>query len=101
MVIITDKAQEQLKGYIRYILDKFGSEQAVEAVWNDAKETKEELARVAGNIGYMKNPKFKGYKRINFRKHRYSMIYRVDEENHIAYVERVFHQLEDIDNKFE
>lgn len=97
-VIITDNAQNQLEEYLSYILHSFKSQQAAEAVWNDAMETKEKLVTIAGSIKEMDNPVFKGYKRINFSRHRYAMIFRV--EGNTAYIERVFHQLEDIDNKF-
>lgn len=97
-VVVTREAENQIHEYIDYILHTFKSEQAAEAVWCDAMETMEQLTRIAGSIPDMTKPGFEGYKRINFIHHSYAIIYRVDDN--IAYVERVFHQSQDIDNLF-
>lgn len=45
------------------------------------------------------NPKLRvlGYRRINFLSHRYFMLYRI--ENNIVYVDNIFHELQDYENK--
>lgn len=97
-VVVTREAENQLREYIDYILHTFKSEQAADAVWSDAMETMNQLTRIAGSIPDMTKPGFEGYKRINFLHHNYAIIYRVD--NGVAYVERIFHQSQDIDNNF-
>ncbi len=45
------------------------------------------------------NPKLRvlGYRRINFLSHRYFMLYRI--ENDTVYVDNIFHELQDYENK--
>jgi plasmid stabilization system protein ParE len=38
-----------------------------------------------------------GYRRINFLSHRYFMLYRI--ENDTVYVDNIFHELQDCENK--
>ena len=37
------------------------------------------------------------YRRINFQQHRYFMLYRI--ENDVVYVDDIFHELQDYENK--
>ena len=97
-VVVTEEAQSQLQEYIAYILNVFGSEQAADAVWVDAMETLNELRIIADSTHNMTEAGFEQYKRINFKHHQYAMIYRVEDST--VYVERIFHQLQDIDNIF-
>ncbi len=45
------------------------------------------------------NPRLQslGYRRINFQQHRYFMLYRI--ENDVVYVDDIFHELQDYENK--
>ena len=38
-----------------------------------------------------------GYRRINFQQHRYFMLYRI--ENAVVYVDDIFHELQDYENR--
>lgn len=38
-----------------------------------------------------------GYRRINFKSHRYFMLYRVEEDK--VYVDNIFHELQDYENR--
>ena len=46
-VIISPKALSQLEMYVDYIQYTLLNEQAAKSVWNDALETRDELAKVA------------------------------------------------------
>ena len=49
-VIISPKALSQLEMYVDYIQYTLLNEQAAKSVWNDALETRDELAKVAGSL---------------------------------------------------
>ncbi len=76
------------------------NEHAAKAVWNDALETQDELAKVAGSLKLCEkiNLQELGYRKINFLHHRYLMIYRINGTT--AYVEAIYHQLQDYENIF-
>ena len=99
-VIISPKALSQLEMYVDYIQYTLLNEQAAKSVWNDALETRDELAKVAGSLKPCDNTNLQepGYRKINFLHHRYFMIYRIDETT--AYVEAIYHQLQDYENIF-
>ena len=66
---------------------------------DDFEETKACLAKVAGSLKDCENPRLRmlGYKRINFIKHRYFMLYRIVEDKVI--IDAIFHELQDYENK--
>ena len=99
-VIISPKARSQLDAYIDYIQYTLLNEQAAKAVWDDAMNTREELARVAGSLRQCGNNNLQnlGYHKINFLRHRYLMLYRIDGTT--AYVDAIYHQLQDYENIF-
>ena len=99
-VIISPKALLQLDKYIDYIQFTLLNEQAAESVWKDAIETSETLKTVAGSLKLCDHPKLEklGYRSICFLKHKYIMLYRI--EDGIVYVEAIYHQLQDYENSF-
>ena len=98
-VVITSDAEEDLDEFIRYLLFDKKSEQAASNLLNDFEVTKQNLSRVAGSLKLCDNPRLKelGYRRINFLSHRYFMLYRLEEN--IAIVDKIFHELQDYENK--
>lgn len=99
-VIISPKALSQLNSYIDYIQYTLLNEQAAQNVWQDALETREQLSTAAGSLKYCTHPQLKkyGYRSINFKRHRYLMLYRIDEKT--VYVDAIYHQLQDYENIF-
>ncbi len=99
-VIITAKAEEQLTSYTDYIYYTLHNENAAREVILDARETQEDLAKVAASLQYCRHPvlKQRGYRSITFRRHRYVMIYLIEGEN--VYVEAIYHELQDYENTF-
>ncbi len=99
-VIISPKALSQLNSYIDYIQYTLLNDQAALSVWQDALETRDRLSTVAGTLRYCTHPQLKahGYHAIHFKRHRYTMLYRVDGMD--AYVDAIYHQLQDYENTF-
>ena len=99
-VIIAPKALAQLDSYVAYIQYTLLNEQAAREVWQDALDTSEQLARVAGSLRECVHPhlKARGYRAIFFLRHRYVMLYRMAGQR--VYVDAIYHQLQDYENKF-
>ena len=53
----------------------------------------------ASSLNVCDNPRLQslGYRRINFQQHRYFMLYRI--ENDVVYVDDIFHELQDYENR--
>lgn len=98
-VAVTIDAEEDLNRYIRYLLFDKESDQAARNVLNDFEATIESLKNVAGSLKLCDNPRLKelGYHRINFHSHRYFMLYRIEGSN--VFVDNIFHELQDYENK--
>ena len=98
-VLVTQDAEENLNNYIWYLIYEKGNRQAAKNVLDDFEETKNCLKKVAGSLKDCDNPRLRllGYKRINFIKHRYFMLYRIIEDEVI--VDAIFHELQDYENK--
>ncbi|MFI3212971.1 MAG: type II toxin-antitoxin system RelE/ParE family toxin [Eubacteriales bacterium] len=98
-VVLTVDAEEDLNQFIRYLLIEKKNEQAAKSVIDDFEVTIQHLVNVAGSFKLCDNPRLKklGYRRINFMKHRYFMLYRI--ENNIVFVDNIFHELQDYENK--
>ena len=99
-VVMTKYAYNQLKQYIGYIKEQFKSEQAASAVLEDARDTNEALKNVAESLKYCDDPELKalGYRTIHFKRHRYFYVYEVKKKK--AYIEAVYHDLQDYENIF-
>ena len=57
------------------------------------------MTNVAGSLKLCDNPKLRelGYRRIKFLSHRYFMLYLI--KNDTVYVDNIFHELQDYENK--
>ena len=98
-VVLMKDAEEDLDRFITYLLLEKKSEQAARNLLNDFEATKISLSNVAGSLKLCDNLKLRelGYRRINFLSHRYFMLYRI--ENDTVYVDNIFHELQDYENK--
>ena len=97
-VVITEEAEEDLNHFIQYLLFVKKNEQAAKNVLDDFEETVVMLKHVASSLKPCDNPRLKslGYHRINFQKHRYFILYRI--ENNVVFVDDIFHELQDYEN---
>ena len=100
-VLLSIDAKEELEEIVRYLLFEKRNEQAAKNVLNDFEETKDRLAKTAGSLKFCNNPRLKelGYKRINFVSHRYFMIFHIEDD--IAYVDNIFHELQDYESSLQ
>ena len=98
-VIIAEDAQEDMDRFVRYLLFEKANEQAASNLIDDFEETIVTLVRAAGSLKMCENQHLKelGYRRINFMSHRYFMLYRVEEDT--VFVDNIFHELQDYENK--
>ncbi len=98
-VVVTADAEEDLNQYIRYLLFEKKSGQAAKNVLADFEATIQNLKSAAGSLKLCDNPRLKklGYRRIIFLSHRYFMMYRIVED--IVFVDNIFHELQDYENK--
>ena len=98
-VFITDDAKADLRRYTDYLKKIKNSPQAAKNIASDFRETRKKLENVAGILTEPASDvlKSKGLKRINFLKHDYFMLYRIEGKN--AFITNIFHALEDFENK--
>lgn len=99
-VVLSEHALKQLDDYISYIQYTLLNDQAADSVLQDAGDTIEQLKRIAGSLKYCDDPELKErkYRKINFLKHNYLMLYKLD--GNVAYVNGIYHQLQDYENLF-
>ena len=98
-VVVTRDAEEDLDNFIKYLITEKKNMQAAENVLNDYDATIESLKHVAGSLKLCDNPKLRQleYRRINFLNHRYFILYRIVDQ--IVFVDNIFHELQDYENK--
>lgn len=97
-VVLTSTAKIQFKNIINYLLYEVGNQQAATNVINDFDNTISRLAHVAGSLKLCGDEilRAKGYRTIHFKKHQYLMVYTLDED--VAYIEGIYHDLQDYEN---
>ena len=98
-VIITEDAETDMDDFIYYLLSEKKNEQAARNLIDDFEATIAVLAHAAESLKMCENQHLKelGYRRINFKSHRYFMLYRIEEDT--VYVDNIFHELQDYENK--
>lgn len=98
-VVVTKDAEDDLERFIQYLMIEKKSIQAAENILNDYDATIECLKHVAGSLKLCDNPRLSQleYHRINFLNHRYFMLYRI--VDHMVFVDNIFHELQDYENK--
>ncbi len=97
-VVVTDFAKEQLESYIAYIINELKSKQGARAVLDDYLDTINILKVSANSLALLQDKNFAiyNYRRINFCKHRYFMLYRI--VDNIVFVDAIYHGLQDYKN---
>lgn len=97
-IVVTPDAEADLDNFISYLLFEKQNVQAASNLLDDFEETKNILADVATSLKYCENPKLKklGYRRINFQKHSYFMLYRTITD--MVIIDNIFHDLQDYEN---
>ena len=94
-VITTDDVQNDLDNFVYYLLVEKLNDQAATALLDDYDGTVDELANVAGSLKPLDDPDLSEYRKIRLRRHDYYLLYRL--VNDTAIVDRMFHDLQDLD----
>lgn len=97
-VIITPDARKDLENYLSYLVNVKKNPQAATNVNNDFEDSVTDLENTAGSLKLDDDPDIAamGYHRIHLKKHRYFLLYIV--ENNTVFVDRMFHDLQDYKN---
>lgn len=98
-IVLMKDAEKDFDRFITYLLFEKKSEQAARNLLSDFEATKISLSNVTGSLKFCDNPKLRelGYRRINFLSPRYFMLYCI--KNDTVYVDNIFHELQDYENK--
>ena len=94
-IVLSVQAQTHFREIINYLIYELQNQQAAISVADDFDETIARLSHVAGSLKLCDDSvlRAKGYRTIRFRKHKYLMVYTVDGSR--AYVEGIYHDLQD------
>ena len=98
-VVITTDAENDLDQFINYLIYEKKSLQSANNLLDDFDSIIESLTHIAGSLKLCDNPRLRklGYRRINFLKHRYFMLYRI--VDNLVIVDNIFHELQDYENR--
>ena len=99
IVVITIDAENDLDQFINYLIYEKKSLQSANNLLDDFDSIIESLTHIAGSLKLCDNPRLRklGYRRINFLKHRYFMLYRI--VDNLVIVDNIFHELQDYENR--
>lgn len=97
-VVLTSAAKIQFRNIINYLLYELESQQAATNVVDDFDDTVSRLSQVAGSLKLCDDRilRAKGYRTIHFKRHQYLMVYTIDQNT--AYIEGIYHDLQDYEN---
>lgn len=97
-VQITDFAWNQLNNITDYIYYSLKNPEVAERVLDDFYEAVDTLEKSAGAFALYEEPELAqhGYIRYHLQKHRYILLYRLEEDN--VFIDRVYHELQDYQN---
>lgn len=97
-VVLTSMAEMQFRDIIDYLLYELENQQAAINVVNDFDDTIVRLSHTADSLKLCDDKvlRAEGYRTIHFKKHRYLMVYTLDEDT--AYIEGIYHDLQDYEN---
>jgi len=97
-VVVTSEAEADLDRFIKYLVIEKESMQAATSLLNDFEEMIDLLKFAAHSLKYCENDSLKahGYRRMNFRRHNYFILYRVIDD--LVIIDNIFHDLQDYEN---
>ena len=98
-VLLTKEAEIDLDNIIKYIMIEKKNKEAAESIMNDFSEIIKKLSYSAGSFKLCDNLRLKelGYRRLNFSKHDYFILYRIQQNN--VFIDKIFHFKQDYENK--
>ncbi|MCM1542009.1 MAG: type II toxin-antitoxin system RelE/ParE family toxin [Blautia sp.] len=97
-VVLTSRVKSHFREIIHYLRYELESQQAATSVTNDFEEIIDRLSVSAGSFKLCDDEilRDKGYRTIHFKRHKYLMVYSV--HDNVAYVEGIYHDLQDYEN---
>lgn len=98
-VIFTENAMEDMDSIAEYLLFHLRNKQAANHFIDSVENGKFVLSNSAESFQLCLNPRLrsKGYRRLNLDKTKYFLLYRT--ENSIVFIDGIYHQLQDYENK--
>ena len=98
-VLITKEAETDLDNIVNYILFEKSNKEAAESIMDDFSDVIENLSHSAGSFKLCDNVRLKnlGYRRLNFFRHDYFILYRIQQNN--VFIDKIFHFKQDYKNK--
>ncbi len=98
-VVITEDAELDMDNFVHFLLFEKKNELAASNLIDDFDAVIATLTHAAENMKLCENQHLRelGYRRINFKSHRYFMLYRVEED--MVYADNIFHELQDYENR--
>lgn len=99
-VKVSEYAEAGLNRYLDYVTYSLENFQAVLSILKDYDETIKRLSSIAGGLKILDDPTLSsmGYRKIHLKHHHLILIYRI--KDNIAYVDGIFHTLQDYENMF-
>ncbi|MGN0140811.1 MAG: type II toxin-antitoxin system RelE/ParE family toxin [Roseburia sp.] len=97
-VEVSELAERQYDEILSYIAYELKNPQALKNVMDDFDDTIKKLEKMADRFGYCNSNRLKemGLHKINFTKHRYLFVYRVNKSQVI--IEGMYHEMQDYEN---
>lgn len=98
-VVFTENALEDMDSIVEYLIGNLRNQQAVNRFITSIQSGVLTLNNSAESFQLCINDKLRvmGYRRLNLEKTKYFLLYRV--ESSIVYVDGIYHQLQDYENK--
>ena len=98
-VVITINAQEDMDSIVEYMINCLCNTQAARNFLDSLNHTLDLLKSNAESYKLCSNKKLSalGYRQLNLIKTRYFLLYRVEQD--IVFIDGVFHEVQDIENK--
>lgn len=99
-VIFSEQAEQDLDKIISYCLYKLKNTQAAMNILSDVENTLKRLSCMADSLRLCENTLLcdLGYREIRLKQHSYFMLYRI--EGNRAYVDAIYHDLQDYEGVF-
>ncbi|MCM1387025.1 MAG: type II toxin-antitoxin system RelE/ParE family toxin [Bacillus sp. (in: Bacteria)] len=97
-VVVTSQAKAHFREIVHYLRYELESRQAATNIADDFKETIDWLSTTANSFKLCDDEilRAKGYRTIHLRRHKYLLVYSI--HNNTAYVEGIYHDLQDYEN---
>ena len=98
-VIFTENALEDMDSIVEYLIIHLRNKQAASHFVDSVENGKSILSNSADSFQLCLNSKLQsmGYRKLNLEKTKYFLLYRI--ENSAVFVDGIYHQLQDYENK--